>query len=139
MADAAAPGSFDFRHGTGLVRFGAGALDALGALAADRGCRRALLVLDGFFAEHPVADRLRALLPGCVVAVHVIKGGEPDADSLGAAARALTDREADLVVALGGGSALDTAKAARGLAANPGPVERLMLGTGGAPAQPHPS
>lgn len=133
------PSAFDVLHGTGLIHYAPGALDRIGAIAGNRGCTRAVVVVDGFFAAHTVAERLRALLKGCQVALHPVPPHEPTADSVTKAAAVLDDHHPDLVVGLGGGSALDTAKAARGLAANSGPLAALMLGAGGAPARPHAS
>lgn len=131
---AAAP--FDFIHGTGRIVHGAGALDRLAALVGEVGAGRVLLVLDGAFADGPLAARLRGLLSVPRLEVFVIPGHEPDGDSVCACAGALAACDAQMVVAVGGGSALDTAKASRGLAANPGALEPL-LGAAGVAMRAH--
>lgn len=62
------------------------------------------------------AATVRAAL-GCDVIV--VPAGEPVAETVSALAREIADREADVAVAVGGGSVLDTAKLAARLVADP--------------------
>jgi alcohol dehydrogenase class IV len=54
--------------------------------------------------------------------VHFLVSGEPTVDQARAGARIARDKGCDVVVALGGGSAIDAGKAIAALAANPGDV-----------------
>jgi alcohol dehydrogenase class IV len=122
MADAFA--DFTFVHSTRRVVFGWDALERLRELAAECGARRPALVIDEYFTRTPLLERLKSLLKAPLV--HATPAGrEPDTATVEACAAALAERAPDFIVALGGGSALDTAKVARMLLATPGPAEAL--------------
>jgi alcohol dehydrogenase class IV len=111
---------FEF-YGVGRIVFGRGQVARLGELVAPLG-RTALLVYNG---DEPggggVVDRVSASLGEQGVEVTLVRQrGEPtvvDVDRALAAARAAS---CDFVVGLGGGSAIDAAKAVAGLLANGG-------------------
>ncbi len=120
------------------MRFGAGTFADLGAAAANLGhIDRALVVMDSFLAASGLADRLLDDLRahGIIASLYADFAGEPKLAHLQAAMRAA--RGAQLVIGVGGGSALDIAKitsccAASGqdpmyyaLAANPLPKKPL--------------
>jgi alcohol dehydrogenase class IV len=109
----------------GRIIFGAGVMRQAGALAAGLGARA--LVVGGRDQGRlaPLLDLLRA---AGVSAVTFSAPGEPTVE-LAAAGAALARAEGcDLVVAMGGGSALDAGKAVAALAANPGdPLEYLEV------------
>lgn len=131
-----APRPFAFMHSTHRIVYGPGRLSELAEAAA--GCRRACVMMDAFFLDGPVHARLADILADVAPVFHGVPQHEPDTDTVEAARQALADSEADLVVAVGGGSAMDTAKAARMLASNPGPIEEIV-GPLGMPMHPHPS
>jgi acetaldehyde dehydrogenase / alcohol dehydrogenase len=95
--------------------FNAGALSAL----REAGAARVLLVTDADTEARGVADEARRLL--APAAVRVFSGVEPEPGeaAVRAGAAQLDAIEADLVVALGGGSVIDAAKAMRLLAEHP--------------------
>jgi acetaldehyde dehydrogenase/alcohol dehydrogenase len=95
--------------------FNAGALGAL----RDVGAARALIVTDADTEARGVADEVRALL--APAAVQVFSGVEPEPREaqVRAGAEQLAASGADVVVAVGGGSVLDAAKAMRLLAEHP--------------------
>jgi len=131
-----APAPFTFMHSTHVVTYGPGSLSALADEATKANCSRALVYLDAFFMGTGIQDRLSEILKGFAPAFHAVPQHEPDTDSVAAAATALEQHAADLVVAVGGGSAMDTAKVARMLVSNPGPIETIV-GPMGMPMEPH--
>jgi alcohol dehydrogenase class IV len=104
------------------VRFGQGSRHAVGSTAAAYGPRIVLVTGASFAANPAAADVLSALAEaGVTVADHVTVHGEPDDGGVLALVRRLDAAETDSIVAVGGGSPLDLAKAA---AIRPSP-ERL--------------
>jgi alcohol dehydrogenase class IV len=108
--------AFEFAAPARIV-FGAGVAGQLGPLTLDVG-RRPLVVTgrDAARVRHLVSAIEQA---GGEVAV-VAAAGEPSTDSVTAGAALAKAHRADVIVAIGGGSALDTGKAIAALAANPG-------------------
>lgn len=128
-----------FVHSTREVVVGAGCLSRAAELARKHGCRRPALVLDPWFAGRAAALELGAALAeacGRPAAVHVMGEGEPDLVAVEAVRAALAAADPDLVLVLGGGSAMDAAKTARMLLSNPGPPEAIA-GPAGMPMRPH--
>lgn len=125
---------FEFATATRII-FGAGTVQELGPLAAALG-RRALLVT----GAHPeAAARLLAPLAAASIAASLFPvAGEPTTDLVGRGVQAARDHAADLVIAIGGGSALDAGKAIAGLLTNPGdPLDYLeVIGAGRPLLQP---
>ena len=112
-----------FTWGAPPLKFGAGASDEVGFEMAQYGVRRVLLVTDPGVAAtgHParIAEQVRAAGVDVVVfdGVHV----EPTDDSMTKAVEyARAQGEWDGFVAVGGGSAIDTAKAINLLTSHPG-------------------
>jgi alcohol dehydrogenase len=120
----ASAGAFDAPRAPRLV-YGCGVLAKLGELARELGATRVLVVTDaGLVATGHVA-RAEAFLrdAGCSVARYDAVRENPtprDAEACRAAAAA---HRAELFVGLGGGSSLDTAKAANFLLTNGGAME----------------
>src|SRR5205085_2716634 len=130
-AGGAAPGaaptplpSFDFHPLTRVV-FGAGALARLGALARELGGNRALLVTDPGLeaAGHP--QRAVASLGEAGVEAFLFDGVEenPSTRHVEAGLEAAKRHAVNLLVAVGGGSAMDCAKGINFLLSNGGRVE----------------
>lgn len=119
-------------HQAGRVIAGAGSLARLPELVAERGARRILLIC----GRHVLADgRVQPVLQTLAdagVAVTLIDRTPPepavaDVEAVLAESRAAGDT--DLVVGLGGGSAIDVAKAVAVLLAQPVTLEQLVTGT----------
>lgn len=107
---------------TARVEFGVGALTALPALVDAVGKRRAFVVTDPGIRTTGILDRVLGLLAAEGIEAGVFDGVAPNPttavlDSAAAAVRAFGDAA---VVAVGGGSALDSAKGIALLATNPG-------------------
>lgn len=104
------------------VTHGPGALAQLGDVARGLGFVRALLVADPGLREAGLHARARALLEAAGIAVHVFDafGANPDSDTVEAGRAFAAPLGVDSIVALGGGSALDTAKGINFLLTNGG-------------------
>lgn len=100
--------SFEFATAQRIL-FGVGRFAELPALAASFGSRIALVT--GASRRH--TDRVEA---ACVIAI----SGEPSFETVRAGAAAARDANADVVVAIGGGSAIDAGKAIAMLLTNGG-------------------
>lgn len=122
------------------ITAGSGAAATVGAEAKRLGGRHACLVLD------PVLQRLGAADPvvkaldkeGIRITTYTQIEIEPTAEGAGAGARVAREAGCDLLVALGGGSTLDTGKAIAMLLGNPGRLEDY-LGIGLLPRRGVPS
>lgn len=102
---------------------GAGASRQAAAEAARLQVRRPLLVVDPYLRDSEAAALLRAAAPTAVFAGVL---PDPDLDVVAQGLDALRAHQADGVVALGGGSAIDAAKAIAILATNAGPLADYM-------------
>ena len=91
------------------VRFGVGIVAELGRVLDELGATRVAAIVDPA-ASGPVAAALDAVSP---IGVIEIEPGEPTIESVQLAGDTLAGLGARGVVAIGGGSALDTAKGAR--------------------------
>jgi alcohol dehydrogenase class IV len=103
------------------IEFGTGRFAEIGPTLAALG-RRAFVVTNADrTGRHGIMARLEASAADAGVAldVHWIRG-EPEVGGVDAAVRAALAAGADVVVGLGGGSAIDTAKAVAGLLTNGG-------------------
>ena len=115
---------------------GPGSIIQLGPQVSALG-HRVLLVTGSRFARRTgLTDRLTMLLAAadCSVVCFEDVGPEPDLVTCDAARKALSDHGCDVVLGLGGGSALDVAKVAAGLAHETPPS--LDFWNGAAPSRP---
>jgi alcohol dehydrogenase class IV len=118
------------------IEFGSGARGRLPGLAALFG-RRVLLVTGGrSLLEGPFWPELEAGFASAnlYLTVHRV-GGEPSPDEIDAAVRRYRERDISVVVAIGGGSALDAGKAIAGLLIPGNPVLDHLEGVG--PERPY--
>jgi len=97
------------------IRMQTGGLRALGGILAERGYERGILVCDPFFAGG-LADRVIGCANGRITGVYSGVTPNPRVREVDACAKALRDAGAQFAVALGGGSAMDCAKAACAIA-----------------------
>ncbi len=131
-----------FTYGAPQVKFGAGASDEIGFDLAAYGVRRVLVLTDPGVARtghpHRVADQMAAV--GIDVLVFSGVRVEPSDESIAeAVAYARESGPWDAFVAVGGGSAIDTAKAVDLLCTNPGELMDYVnrpVGLGRAPTNP---
>ncbi|WLR92218.1 iron-containing alcohol dehydrogenase [Shinella zoogloeoides] len=126
------------------IRFGEGVHADIAASAGALEARSVLVVIDGFLATSGLGERLATQFAAAGIAAEFFSGfaGEPKLSHVQAATQAARGR--DLVVGIGGGSALDIAKIAAcaaaahedpmhyALAANPlpkAPLKKILVPT----------
>lgn len=102
---------FDLQIPTRIV-FGRGSRAGIGQAAAELG-RRACVITSRTFGRTPESEVIIGSLAaaGVDVAARVVAHGEPDTTAVMEATAAVMGAQADIVVAIGGGSAIDLAKA----------------------------
>jgi len=105
------------------IRFGEGAVAELPDVLADLGAGRVAAIVEAPVAEIPA---VAAALAGADL--HVKEPGEPTVERVDALVERLRARPPDALVAVGGGSALDLAKAARAALGQGVPFARLLAG-----------
>lgn len=118
------------------IRFGNGRAGEIHKLANELGCRRGLLVSDPFFLSNGLADKIVNESRGAICAIFGDLSSNPDVSEADACAGMIRGQKIDFVAALGGGSALDCAKAAATLALTDDSV-RKYHGTGEPVPQVH--
>ena len=119
---------WSFAHSTRTVLVGPGVLAEAAKIAKQRGGLRPALVLDPWFVGGEAATTLAAQLAeacGTAPAICPVLPGEPDLEAVEALRAMLHEAAPDCIVVLGGGSAMDAAKVARMLLANPGPPQAI--------------
>jgi alcohol dehydrogenase class IV len=96
----------------GKVRFGAGCTETMGEEATKIGAKRALMVTDPGVFQTGITDPVKENLTKAGIKVDVFSEAEPEPtySKLNATAKKLGKNKYDLVVAIGGGSSIDTAK-----------------------------
>ena len=104
------------------IQVGGGVSERVGELAAGSGLTRVLVVTDPVMVDSGVAGRVAESLEAAGIATATFSDitGEPTTDFVDAGVAALRAHEADGIVAVGGGSPLDTAKAVSVMASNGG-------------------
>lgn len=115
------------------VIFGVGALEQLGKKAKEMKASRAFCVCDAGVRMTGIADQVKDILEKEEIAVFIFDGVLPDApnDMVEGAGKLANDFGADLILGIGGGSSLDTAKAISVLCDNPAPISQYYLSKGG--------
>jgi alcohol dehydrogenase class IV len=105
-----------------LMAIGGGALAELPSLLARLGLARPLIVTDSYIAGCGILDRATALLDGARIPWSVFSDTVPDptTDAIAAGVARLEAGDFDSLVAVGGGSSIDTAKGMSVLFANGG-------------------
>ncbi len=94
------------------IKFGEGMLGKLKDITSEMGLKKGILVSDPFFAQNGLADRLLKENEGLLVCMYSQISPNPEVKEVDACAALMKEEEVEFTVALGGGSALDCAKAA---------------------------
>jgi alcohol dehydrogenase class IV len=107
-------GDTTFEVDSSRIKYGSGALREVGADARDLGMTRVALITDPQLVKFPFVETVAAALreAGCDVVVYAESAVEPTDASFLAAAEFARDGRFDGFVSVGGGSSIDTAKAA---------------------------
>lgn len=106
------------------IEFGVGVIETLAELVVGLGGRRVLLVSDPGLVAAGVVGRVSAILTAADLDVITFTEVEPEPEAEGvmAGARLCKDEDRQVVVGVGGGSALDTAKSIALMACNTGHI-----------------
>ena len=108
------------------LAFGFGALDEIGAEAKALGGNRALLVTDRVMVKTGIAKKVEESLEGVSCDIFDEVEAEPRIEVAQAVADRVRGARYDIVVGVGGGSSMDMAKVASGLATNEGPAKSFV-------------
>lgn len=117
--------SFDF-HPTTRVVFGEHTVTRLGAIVQEFGSREVLLVTDVGIVKAGIPETVLGVLESASIKMHVFDGVEENPTTWHVEKATLFAREAgpiDLILGLGGGSAMDCAKGVNFLLTNGGQME----------------
>ena len=131
-----------FTYGAPRLKFGAGAADEIGYDLSETGARRVLVVTDPGVAATGHPQRVADQMGQFGIEAHVFDGAhvEPTDESLQTAVDWAREHGPwDAIVAAGGGSSIDTAKAVNLLTTNPGELMDYVnkpVGGGRAPVNP---
>ena len=119
----------------GLLHFGPGSRERIPELLArlagrQSGARVLLFCGRNWFRDSGWADSFDALLQGFEVRRRHCPAGEPETGTVAAILDEIRKHPPEVILAVGGGSVLDTAKAVSGLVPLSGPVEDYLEGVG---------
>ena len=122
------------------ILFGETAVDHVGEEARRVGGKRALIVTDEGVANAGLATRVQEALREGGIPSSMFEGvsSNPTEAQVKAATTAFTNAKADIVVGVGGGSALDVAKLVRLCATHDGPLAQYDDAKGGSSKIVHP-
>jgi len=120
------------------IHFGSGSLEKLAQVFAGFGSRVLLVSGTGSMAGAGGEAAIEGRLSGCVVHRVICRSIEPTTESLDAVAASAAGFAPDVILAVGGGSVLDTAKGLSALLRYPGPAERFLEGLDGSCPIPGP-
>jgi alcohol dehydrogenase class IV len=117
------PSTFSFGTPSSVV-FGNGAVAAAGENVSAWGARRVMLIADKAVADAGLLARLEESLESVDIAWETLSvtAGEPTDRSVQAAVDAARELRPDAILAMGGGSSMDTAKATSAIVENGGSV-----------------
>ena len=111
------------------IRFGEGVVGEIKNVAEDLSCSNGLLVSDPFFVQSGLADEIVEKSEGMLKGIYSGISPNPETTEVDACAVLIRENGYDFLVALGGGSALDCAKAAGTICFTEDPISKYH-GTG---------
>ena len=103
------------------AHFGAGSVKKVGELAKAEGAKKALIITDSFIAQSDIRKKIEESLSNAGIAVEVFDGVTPNPTTacVDAGSDFAAKSDADILIAVGGGSSMDTAKGVSLGARNP--------------------
>ena len=121
--------SFAFNWGVGTIEFGEGKIAELGNIVKSMKANKALVVIDKGLAKTGILKKITGPLNQSEIDYTVFDEVEPNpidttAEKGGALAKKM---QADVIIGVGGGSAIDSAKAISILATNPGSIRDYQI------------
>ncbi|MFP4440841.1 MAG: iron-containing alcohol dehydrogenase [Chloroflexaceae bacterium] len=122
-----------------LMLVGSGAAEQIGAHCRQRGLKRGLIVTDEIMQKIGLVEKVEAVLGQHDITSVVYAGvnSEPVVEFVQEGLNLYKENNCDFLVAVGGGSPIDTAKAISVMTTNPGSIEQYKgigkIGTPGAP------
>lgn len=121
--------TFSFNWGVGTIEFGAGKVSEIGNLVKSKGAKKVLVVTDKGLVDAGVLPKVTSHLDDAGIDYAVFDEIEPNpidttADKGGKLAR---DIKAEVIIGVGGGSAIDSAKAISLLATNSGSIRDYQI------------
>lgn len=134
--------NFQFFSPTILIT-GSGRVSSIGELAASYGNNALVVAGPTSLKNNVLANVLEPLVRAGITAHHHIKpSGEPSIEDVNEIVLSLNRHKCNLIISLGGGSIIDAAKAAAGVATNGGELRDYLEGVGSGkvvarPALPH--
>ncbi|MDR1068084.1 MAG: iron-containing alcohol dehydrogenase, partial [Clostridiales Family XIII bacterium] len=108
--------------------FGSGSIKAIGDKMREYGCKKALVVYDRGIKAAGIADIVIGVITDAefeAVSFDEVQADPPDW-SVEKAGKLAVDEGVDIVIGLGGGSSMDTAKGAKVLITNPAPLKQYF-------------
>lgn len=108
------------------LSFGFGAVEGVGEEAKGLGATSVLVVTDGVMVKTGIMQKVVDNLGGVSSDVFDAVEAEPRIEVAQAVADSVRSKAYDLVIGVGGGSSMDMAKVAAGLASNPGPAKAFV-------------
>ncbi len=123
------------------LKFGVGALDEIGAEVSALGAKSCLVITDAGVRNTGIPDQVEQTLVAAGIKANVYDGVaiEPTDESINEAVAHAREQDWDCFIAIGGGSAMDTAKAVNLLTTHPGELLDFVtppIGAGKSPWLP---
>ena len=112
------------------IIFGCGSISVLGEKVKEKGCKKALIISEKGIVDAGIVAKATAVLEDAGIEYEVYSGvqADPPDSIVDEAGQLALQLGVDCLIGLGGGSSLDTAKAASILMTYPGPVREYIHG-----------
>jgi alcohol dehydrogenase class IV len=107
------------------VEFGCGSSKKVGEIAKQINWKKAFIVTDTGVRKAGLLDGILESLESCKIPYHVYDGVQPNPTDVGVekASEIFKEEKCDFIIAIGGGSSMDTGKGVALLATNPGRIK----------------